>query len=68
MNAQCVMDKDKTDLLRRNEKIRKRFRFLTEQKHYDIDHTLGLLKEEFLPLKTKTIWLIISKTGHYKNM
>jgi len=54
-------------ILKRNEKIRKRFDQLTEIKHYSIDYSLTLLEEEFLPLSTTTIWLIISCTGFYKN-
>lgn len=55
-------------LLRRNERIRKRFRELTEKNRYAVDYALELLSEEFLPLQPNTIWLIVSQTGYYKKL
>lgn len=55
-------------LLRRNERIRKRFRELTEKNRYAVDYALELLSEEFLPLRPNTIWLIVSQTGYYKKL
>lgn len=52
----------------RNEKMRERFYHLTEVKHYNSDHALNLLEEEYLPLERETIWLIIRQTGYYKNL
>lgn len=51
----------------RNERIRKRFVFLTSSKHYSTDFSLQSLADEFIPLTEETIWLIVSKTGYYKN-
>jgi len=51
----------------RNERIRKRFNFLTSTKHYSTDFSLQSLADEFIPLTEQTIWLIVSKTGYYKN-
>lgn len=50
----------------RNDRIRKRFNHLTSKEHLGTDYTLEKLENEFLPLTSETIWLIISKTGFYK--
>lgn len=55
-------------IIQRNERIRKRFNELTEVKHYKTEYALELLEKEFLPLEPDTLWLIISKTGYYKNL
>lgn len=54
-------------LFERNQRIRKRFRELTEKKHFNLEHSLMLLAQEYLELTQDTLWLIISQTGHYKN-
>lgn len=54
-------------LKKRNQKIRKRFYELTTKFHYSLEYSLQLLEEEYLPLTKDTIWLIVSKTGYYKN-
>ncbi|MDY3352314.1 hypothetical protein PG357_10015 [Riemerella anatipestifer] len=61
-------NKPLTPLQKRNIRIRKRFSELTEVKRYAVDYALELLEDEFLPLKADTIWLIVSKTGYYKNL
>ena len=55
-------------IIKRNEKIRKRFYYFVDQKNFSSEYALELLSDEFLPLEKQTIWLIISKTGHYKNL
>jgi hypothetical protein len=54
-------------LQERNNRIRKRFNFLTSKKHYATNYTLEVLADEYLPLTEETIWLIVSKTGFYKS-
>jgi len=54
-------------ILKRNTLIRKKFKELTEDKHFNTEHALKLLEEAFITLKPETIWLIVSQTGHYKN-
>ena len=51
----------------RNDRIRNRFNFLTAKKHFKTEYCLQYLADEFIPLTEETIWLIISKTGYYKN-
>lgn len=51
---------------RRNELIRNRFCYLINEKHYSTDYALTILENEFLPLSSQTIWLIVSETGYYK--
>ena len=51
---------------KRNERIRKKFQFYTDTKHYNIEHALSLLEDDFIPLQRETIWLIVSNTGYYK--
>lgn len=51
----------------RNERIRKRFTFLTSKKHLNTEYTLSQLADEFLELTEDTIWLIVSQTGFYKS-
>lgn len=51
----------------RNQKLRDRFHYLTETKHFKTEYALDLLEEEYLPLERETIWLIITQTGYYKN-
>lgn len=55
-------------IIKRNERIRKRFATLTDVKKYASDYALEILADEFLPLEKDTIWLIIRRTGHYKNL
>jgi hypothetical protein len=55
-------------IIKRNDRIRKRFAFYTDTKHYDSGYALDLLTDEYLPLERETIWLIIRRTGHYKNL
>ncbi|WP_111954891.1 hypothetical protein [Chryseobacterium lathyri] len=55
-------------IIKRNERIRKRFAYYTDKKHYDSNYALELLTDEYLPLEKETIWLIIRRTGHYKNL
>ena len=55
-------------IIKRNDRIRKRFAFYTDTKHYDSNYALDLLTDEYLPLEKETIWLIIRRTGHYKNL
>lgn len=55
-------------LVKRNNRIRERFKHYTEKKRYAIDYALELLADDFLPLQPNTIWLIVSKTGYYKNL
>lgn len=55
-------------LIKRNNRIRERFKHYTEKKRYAIDYALELLADDFLPLTENTLWLIISKTGYYKNL
>lgn len=52
----------------RNNRIRDRFRTLTNKKRLAVDYALELLSDEFLPLEQNTIWLIVSRTGYYKNL
>lgn len=63
-----VKNKKTSKIMQRNEKIRKRFAVLTDEKHFNSDYALSILENEFLPLERDTIWLIIRKTGHYKNL
>ncbi len=51
----------------RNERIRKRFNFLTSKKHLKTEYTLAQLADEYLELTEETIWLIVSQTGFYKS-
>lgn len=56
-------------IIKRNERIRERFAYYTDTKHYNSDYALGLLEEEYVgSLERDTIWLIIRRTGHYKNL
>lgn len=66
---QVCQNQLKTEKLRaRNHKIRERFYHFTTVKHFKTEYALDLLEEEFLPLERETLWLIISKTGYYKNL
>lgn len=59
----------KTDRIKqRNDIIRDRFAELCEKQRKRSDDALEILEREWLPLRRTTIWLIISKTGHYKNL
>lgn len=51
---------------KRNERIRNRFCYLINKKHYSTDYALSMLENEFLPLSSQTLWLIVSETGYYK--
>lgn len=53
--------------LKRNEKLRERYRYYTEKKHFNTTYTLSLLEEEFITLEPETIWKIVSRTGYYKS-
>ncbi len=55
-------------LIQRNTRIRQRFTALTDKKRLAVDYALELLADEFLPLEENTIWLIVSRTGYYKNL
>ncbi|CAG2532947.1 hypothetical protein MAR621_03141 [Maribacter dokdonensis] len=55
-------------LLKRNSKIRERYHHLTEVKHLASDWVLKILEDEFLPLERKTLWLIVTQTGYYKDL
>ena len=56
-------------LSRRNKKIRARYKELgSEPKWYKHEKIMEILLEEFIPLEETTLWLIISKTGYYKNI
>lgn len=63
--SQSSTDK-KIRLKKRNQKIREKFHYYTSEKHLSADRALFLLADEWLPLKESTIWLIVSRTGHYK--
>ena len=63
----AVVIQEKTKLQLRNEKIRGRYAFLSNQKHLKNQRILEMLEAEFLPLEQQTIWLIISQTGYYKD-
>lgn len=63
----ATLSAPKTKLQLRNEKIRKRFNHLSNEKHLKNAKVLELLEQEFLPLEQQTIWLIISQTGYYKD-
>lgn len=56
----------KERILKRNKRIRARFNEFINKKHFSVDYTLDLLAEEYA-LASGTVWLIVSKTGHYKN-
>lgn len=58
---------NKERYLRRNQKIRRKFNQYVTEKRYAIDYALELLEDDFMPLKSTTIWLIVSQTGHYKD-
>lgn len=63
------MNSNKTDRIKeRNKIIRSRFIELCEKQRKRSDDALEILESEWLPLRRTTIWLIISKTGHYKNL
>ncbi len=69
----CIMadvkDTKQDDIIKRNERIRKRFAYYTDTKHLDSEHVLDLLADEYIgSLKRETIWLIVRRTGHYKNL
>jgi hypothetical protein len=64
----AVKETKQDKIVKRNDRIRQRFAFYTDQKHYNSNHALELLTDEYLPLERETIWLIIRKTGHYKNL
>ena len=56
-------------IIKRNDRIRKRFAYYTDTKHYDSNYALDLLTDEYIgSLERDTIWLIIRRTGHYKNL
>ena len=68
----CVMAEVKPTkqdkIIKRNDRIRKRFAYYTDTKHFDSQYALDLLEDEYLPLERETIWLIVRRTGHYKNL
>lgn len=53
-------------IVKRNERLIKRWRDLTEKKFLRNDKALEILEDEFITIKPSTIWLIISGTGYYK--
>lgn len=53
-------------IVKRNERLKKRWRQLTEKKFLRNDKALEILEEEFITLEQSSIWLIISETGYYK--
>lgn len=55
-------------IIKRNNRIRERYRYLTEEKHLASNWVLGLLEDEFLPLSQTVLWSIVAKTGYYKNL
>lgn len=61
------ISKHTSRIAKRNEKLRERYTYYTEKKHFNTEYTLSLLADEFITLEPQTIWLIISKTGYYKN-
>lgn len=63
-----VKETKQDKIIKRNDRIRQRFAFYTDKKHFNSNHALDLLTDEYLPLERETIWLIIRKTGHYKNL
>lgn len=63
-----VKEKKQDKIIKRNERIRQKFAFYTDKKHLDSNYALDLLTDEYLPLERDTIWLIIRRTGHYKNL
>ncbi len=65
---QSAKERKEAKLKKRNEKIRNRYAHFIDKKHFNNEHALDLLEEEYLPLERETIWLIIRKTGHYKNL
>ena len=54
-------------ILERNERVRRRYRQLTEEENLKSDYVLQRLEDEFLPLNKTTLWLIVSQTGYYKD-
>jgi hypothetical protein len=54
-------------VLERNKRIRKDYIHFADVKHLRDSKIMELLEEKYLPLKQATIWLIITKTGFYKN-
>jgi hypothetical protein len=64
----AVKETKQDKIIKRNDRIRQRFAFFTDTKHFDSNYALELLTDEYLPLERETIWLIIRKTGHYKNL
>lgn len=65
----AVKDTKQDKIIKRNERIRQKFAFYTDKKHYDGNYALDLLEEEYIgSLEKETIWLIIRKTGHYKHL
>lgn len=54
-------------IVERNELIRKRYTYYSEEKHFKNEHILKLLESEYKPLLADTIWLIVSQTGFYKD-
>jgi len=54
-------------IVKRNELIRKKYRELTEKKHFNSDYALSKLEEMFITLSPSTLWRIVAQTGLYKN-
>ncbi|WP_312399532.1 hypothetical protein [Chryseobacterium sp.] len=65
---ELVKESKQEKLIKRNNRIRERFAFFTDVKHFNSNHALDLLADEYLPLEKDTIWLIVRRTGHYKNL
>ena len=54
-------------LLKRNEQIRKDYKHFADVKQLRDKKVMEILEEKYLPLSKTTIWLIITKTGFYKD-
>jgi len=53
----------------RNERIRRDFDLYTKTKHLDSGYVVTkILTDKYLPLEELTLWRIILKQGHYKNL
>jgi hypothetical protein len=51
----------------RNTSIRREFKKMTDEKHLDIDWTLGQLAKNF-HLSSRTIWKIVARQDVYKDL
>ena len=54
---------------KRNERIRRDFDLYTKTKKLNSQYVVSeLLADKYLPLEELTLWRIILKQGHYKNL